>query len=61
VAGAWIGLITFSAINLYFSPLLAVAEGCGYVGQVAKLRLAQSIIGFSLTWICLFFGAGLWD
>jgi hypothetical protein len=58
--GPLIGLTTFTAINLYFSPLLAVTEGCGHIGQVAKLRLAQSVIGFSLTWICLFSGAGLW-
>lgn len=58
--GPWVGLTAFTAINLYFSPLLAVIEGCGHVGQVAKLRLAQSVAGFSLTWVCLFSGAGLW-
>ncbi len=58
--GPWIGLTAFTAINLYFSPLLAVIEGCGHVGQVAKLRLAQSVAGFSLMWFCLFSGAGLW-
>lgn len=58
--GPWLGLAGFTAVNLYFSPLLAVTEGCGHIGEVARLRLGQSIIGFGLTWIALFAGAGLW-
>lgn len=58
--GPWIGLAGFTAINLYFSPMLAVTEGCGHIGQVARLRLGQSIVGFLLTWACLFSGLGLW-
>lgn len=58
--GPWIGLAGFTAINMYYSPMLAVTEGCGHVGQVAQLRLSQSVIGFSLTWICLILGIGLW-
>lgn len=58
--GPWVSLAGFTAINLYFSPMLAVTEGCGQVGQVARLRLAQSMIGFVLTWASLFAGAGLW-
>lgn len=58
--GPWIGLVCFTAINLYYSPMLAVNEGCGHVGQVARLRLTQSVIGFLMTWVCLFFGVGLW-
>lgn len=58
--GPLIGLAGFTAINLYYSPMLAVTEGCGHVGQVARLRLSQSVIGFSLTWILLFAGLGLW-
>jgi len=58
--GPWLGLAAFTAVNLYFSPLLAVTEGCGQVGQVARLRLGQSMVGFCLTWIGLFAGAGLW-
>lgn len=58
--GPWLGLAAFTAVNLYFSPMLAVTEGCGQVGQVARLRLGQSMVGFCLTWIGLFAGAGLW-
>ena len=58
--GPWLVLVFFTAINLYYSPRLAVTEGCGHVGQVSQLRLRQSILGFLLTWIFLFAGAELW-
>lgn len=58
--GPWAVLTVVTAINLYFSPFLAVAEGCGKVGQVARLRLIQSILGLSLTWVGLLVGLGLW-
>lgn len=55
----WILLVLFSSINLYLSPFLAVAEGAGLIGDVAKLRLFQSIVGYGLLWISLSLGAGL--
>jgi len=58
--GPWLALVGVTAINLYFSPMLAVVEGCGRVGQVARLRLAQSMIGYGLMWAALYAGAGLW-
>ncbi|MEP7098985.1 MAG: hypothetical protein ABI781_00655 [Burkholderiales bacterium] len=58
--GPWLSLVSMTAINLYFSPMLAVVEGCGRVGQVARLRLAQSMIGYGLTWAALIAGLGLW-
>lgn len=58
--GPWIALVATSAINLYFSSMLAVIEGCGLVGEVARLRLFQSILGYSITWVALYAGVGLW-
>jgi len=58
--GPWAALAAVTAINLYYSPMMAVAEGCGLVGQVAKLRLIQSILGYGLVWASLFAGLGLW-
>jgi hypothetical protein len=58
--GPWLGLAAFTAVNLYFSPMLAITEGCGQVGQVARLRLRQSMVGFGCTWIGLYAGIGLW-
>ena len=59
-APAWIATVALTAINLYLSPQLAVAEGTGQVGQVARLRLIQSMAGYSSLWLLLLVGAGLW-
>jgi hypothetical protein len=56
----WVLLVFFTAVNLYFSPYLAVLEGCGKVGQVARLRLVQSVVGYSLSWVAFALKAGLW-
>jgi O-antigen/teichoic acid export membrane protein len=58
--GPWCLQIFFTAINLYFSPMLAISEGQGEVGQVARLRLLQSIAGYILLWCLIVAGAKLW-
>ncbi len=55
----WGVLTLATAANLYLSPWLAVLEGMGEVGRVARLRLIQSIIGYVLTIVALAAGAGL--
>jgi hypothetical protein len=35
-------------------------EGCGKVGQVARLRLVQSVLGYAILWSTLLSGGGLW-
>ena len=54
----WTLLVAGTAVNLYLSPMLAVLEGCGRVGEVSRLWLAQSIIGHLPMWVGL--GMGLW-
>lgn len=56
----WPLLVLFSAINLYLSPFLAVVEGAGQVGHIARLRLIQSMLGYGMLWLCLNNGAALW-
>lgn len=56
----WALLVLATAVNLYLSPMLAVLEGCGRVGEIARLRLAQSVIGYLLMWLGLALGLGLW-
>jgi hypothetical protein len=58
--GVWAVLVCSTALNLFMSPRLAMMEGCGMVGQVARLRLLQSLAGSALLWLLLFAGAGLW-
>jgi hypothetical protein len=55
----WLAMVFFTSVNLYLSPRLAVFEGFGRVGQVARLRLIQSMIGFALMWVALCLKGGL--
>ena len=59
--GPWMISVISTSVNLFYSPMLAVMEGCGQVGQVARFRLIQSISGYGLTWVALLAGAGLWS
>lgn len=58
--GPWFLQLFFTAFTLYFSPFLAFFEGQGQIGEVAKLRLCQSIFGYTLFWLLLLGGVGLW-
>lgn len=58
--GVWVVLVGATAVNLWLSPGLAVMEGCGKVGQVARLRLVQSVLGYAILWVALLSGAELW-
>lgn len=59
-APVWCLLVFLSSINLFLSPQLAVQEGLGQVGQVARLRLIQSLLGYVSLWLLLVFNAQLW-
>jgi hypothetical protein len=56
----WCFVVAFTAVNLFLSPQLAIVEATGHIGQVARLRLIQSILGYGIFWILLLSGAGLW-
>ena len=56
----WLALVLATGFNLYLSPRLALFEGCGRVGNVARLRLNQSVIGYGCAWVTLIAGGGLW-
>jgi hypothetical protein len=58
--GPWLAVVLSTALNLLSSPGLAASEGLGHVGQVARLRLIQSMLGYGLMWLGLLLGAGLW-
>ncbi|CRY05607.1 Uncharacterised protein [Yersinia enterocolitica] len=55
----WMLLVFFSSINLFISPFLAVLEGMGFIGQVATIRLIQSIVGYTLLSILFICKVGL--
>lgn len=58
--GVWIVMVVCTAVNLSFTPALAFMEGCGQIGQVARLRLVQSVIGYGGLWLGLLGHMGLW-
>lgn len=60
-APIWCAVVVLTAINLYFSPRLAILEGTGQVSVVARLRLWQSLAGYTLLWGMLIAGAQLWS
>ncbi|WP_431288687.1 hypothetical protein [Roseateles chitinivorans] len=59
-APVWIVLALSTAVNLAYMPALALMEGTGQIGHVARLRLLQSAIGYAGLWVVLFSGGRLW-
>ena len=57
----WIFLVLATGINLNLSWRLAILEGQGYVKDVNRVRLVQSIFGFGLMWALMMVGGGLWS
>lgn len=58
--GPWILIVVASAGGLRLVPTLALLEGLGEIGEVARLRLMQSVAGNLVMWVLLFLGARLW-
>lgn len=59
--GPWLLLITATAVNLCLTPRFAMVEGAGWTGQVAMVRLVQSVLGYALLIGLLVGGAQLWS
>lgn len=55
----WLGCVLATGGMLGLTPYWAITEGCGRVAEVARWRLAQSILGNTALWIALSTGAGL--
>lgn len=56
---AWTWLVLSSAVNIFFTPMMALFEGCGRITEIARLRMYQGMLGSSLSWIVLLLGGGL--
>lgn len=48
-----------AVLNFQLDPLLSFLEGCGYVTNIARLRLTQSVTGSLLAWLALIAHHGL--
>ncbi|MDQ6623535.1 MAG: hypothetical protein M3Y86_08635 [Verrucomicrobiota bacterium] len=51
--GPWLSVVVVQAANLAITPLLALLEGCGLVGEVALVHIWRTIIGSVLSWALL--------
>lgn len=56
----WLLLVGATALNLFIQPLMSLLEGCQCIGQIARIRLLQVVLGSIASWITLILGGGLY-
>jgi O-antigen/teichoic acid export membrane protein len=56
----WCCVALAASLTFQIDPILAFLEGCGYVANVARLRMAQAILGSLLAWSALILHHGLY-
>jgi len=49
----WYAAAIAATFTFQLDPLLSFLEGCGFVANVARLRLTQAVTGSSLAWLVL--------
>ncbi|MGB7134987.1 MAG: hypothetical protein WBD46_06845 [Acidobacteriaceae bacterium] len=49
----WICVVVATIFTFQMDPVFSFLEGCGFVPQVARLRLAQAVTGSTLAWTAL--------
>ncbi len=55
----WICVVLAAIFTFQMDPIFSFLEGCGFVAQVARLRLAQAVTGTTLAWIAFALHRGL--
>lgn len=55
----WCCVALVATLTFQIDPILAFLEGCGYVSNVARLRLVQAATGSVLAWLALISHHGL--
>ncbi len=55
----WVAVVLASTVTFQIDPVFSFLEGCGLVANVARTRLAQSIVGSALAWAALLLHHGL--
>lgn len=55
----WVCLVGGVVFTFQMDPVFSFLEGCGFVAQVARMRLTQAISGTVLAWIALTHHSGL--
>jgi hypothetical protein len=55
----WLCLVLAVIFTFQMDPVFSFLEGCGFVSQVARMRLTQAVAGTSLAWLVLTNHVGL--
>ena len=55
----WYTTAIAATVTFQLDPILSFMEGCGFVANVARLRLAQAMTGSTLAWLALVSHHGL--
>lgn len=55
----WYSAAFAATLTFQLDPLLSFMEGCGFVANIARLRLAQAMTGSALAWLTLVAHHGL--
>lgn len=55
----WYAAALAASLTFQLDPILSFMEGCGFVPNVARLRLIQAVIGSTLAWMTLALHHGL--
>ena len=57
--GPWVLTVLVATILFQIDPFFSFLEGCGFVPEVAKMRLGQSLISIVAAWAAIMSGNGL--
>jgi hypothetical protein len=55
----WICIVLAVIFTFQMDPVFSFLEGCGFVAQVARMRLTQAVAGTALAWLALTHHLGL--
>jgi hypothetical protein len=56
---AWFAVVIATSCTFQIDPLFSFLEGCGYVSNVTRTRLAQAVLGSMMGWVALSMHHGL--
>ncbi|MCX5711822.1 MAG: hypothetical protein NTY47_01975, partial [Candidatus Omnitrophica bacterium] len=56
----WMTLCILTAVNILFTPIWSILEGCNQVAPLYKYRFIQGLCTTFAIWLAILLGAGLW-
>lgn len=59
-SGAWLALVLSAALSSLITPMISIAEGCGLVFEISRVRFIQSVFSSVIALTFIYFGLGLY-